>query len=63
MKLNPGLVVAILMLLFLADVSAQPSGGGPGAPTPFGFIEVLLVGGAALGIRSIKQNRKSDDAL
>lgn len=63
MKSKIGFALALLMILILTEVSAQPSGGGPGAPTPIGFVEVLLIGGAALGINRIKQNRKSDDAL
>ena len=63
MKSKFGFAIAILLSLILTEVSAQPSGGGPGAPTPIGFVEVLLVGGAAIGISRIKQNRKSDDAL
>ena len=63
MKSKFGFAIAILLILILTEVSAQPSGGGPGAPTPIGLVEVLLVGGAAIGISRIKQNRKSDDAL
>ena len=41
------LVVCLLGLAITA--SAQPTGGGPGAPVPFGFLEVLMGAGLLYG--------------
>ncbi len=53
----------LTMALVLCAVAgfAQPGGGGDpggGQPVPFSGIEVLLVGGAALGIHAMRKLRK-----
>lgn len=52
----------VLTLFFFFGVSfAQPGGGGPGGggpPVPIGGIELLLLAGAALGIKKLVGNNK-----
>lgn len=51
---------AVFLGLFLIglslSVAAQP--GPPNNPVPFGFLEVLLLGGAAYGAYEVKKNAK-----
>jgi hypothetical protein len=52
-----------ILLLTVVPVLAQPGGGGDpggGQPVPISGLEVLLVGGALLGIRSLKSMRRED---
>lgn len=53
-------LIIISILLFGVEVAiAQPSGGGGNVnPTPFGFTEVLLLGGALIGLKKSVDNSK-----
>ena len=55
------LILAIILYLGLMTTGlAQPSKGNPGGtPAPFGFTEILLLGGAALGGKKLYDLRKS----
>lgn len=57
-------LLVILLILLVSSVSlfAQPGGGGPGTPTPFGFVEILVLGGAAYGAKKLHQNKKDRSA-
>ena len=57
------LLPLIMLLLTAIPALAQPGGGGDpggGQPVPISGLEVLLVGGALLGIRSLKSMRRED---
>ncbi len=52
-----------LLLLIVLDVDAQPLGPS-NSPSPFGFMEALLIGGAAIGAKALrKTNKKSDPSM
>ncbi len=49
---------ALLIFMFLAlGLDAQPTGPNP-SPTPFGFLEALIVAGAAYGGKAIVKSKK-----
>jgi len=53
------MLIAVVCFLSLSEAMAQPS--NPNNPTPFGFVEVLALGGAALGARKIMKQKKSNN--
>ncbi len=53
----PKTLLICLGILSAYTVFGQPTGGGPAAPTPLGFEEVLIVGAMAAGIRKIKNSK------
>lgn len=49
-----------LLLLLVATLGfAQP--GNPTAPTPFGFVEILALAGAAYGGKKVRDYHRSKD--
>lgn len=56
------LVVITIIGLSAVTATAQPSKGNPGGnPTPFGFTEILLAAGAALGGKKAYDKYKEQD--
>tara|TARA_R110002124_G_scaffold253870_4_gene419298 strand:- start:385 stop:597 length:213 start_codon:yes stop_codon:yes gene_type:complete len=53
------LCIALLLLLFVLDVNAQPLGPS-NSPSPFGFMEALLIGGAAIGAKALRRAKKRE---
>ncbi|WP_417610845.1 hypothetical protein [Owenweeksia hongkongensis] len=51
--------LTIAFCLFTLGLFAQP--GNPSAPAPFGAIELLIAGGAALGGRYYYKNQKQKE--
>lgn len=49
--------VVLFVLLFSFGLDAQPT-GPTNSPTPFGFLEALMIGGAAMGARSLSKLKK-----
>lgn len=49
----------VCLFLGATWVYAQP--GNPNAPTPFGFVEVLAIAGAAYGGKKVRDYHKSKD--
>lgn len=53
-----GKIVILLFLLFIAfGLDAQPT-GPTGSPTPFGFVEALIIAGAAYGGKTLITKNK-----
>lgn len=53
------IIVSLIFITSLGVLKAQPSnGGGNMNPTPVGFTEVLILGGAALGLKKGFDNKK-----
>ncbi len=48
----------VLALVILASSTAMAQPGNPNTPAPFGFLEALMAGGAAMGVRHYRKNRK-----
>ncbi len=67
MKRPGNLMKAVLTsILFLGGVIlafAQPTGGGPTSPTPFGFVEILIGAGVLYGGRKAYLARKDKNGL
>lgn len=62
-KMTKKYIVLLFVLWLNVDVAAQPqSGGGNSNPTPIGFTEVLLLGGAVVGAQKIRNRKKQNDA-
>lgn len=57
--MNSKIIITTVFLLIVSVLLSQPAGGGPGAPTPLGFTEVLLAGGAILAYRRHQKSQKS----
>ena len=63
-----GLFFFIALIFFSVDSFSQPGGGGGGRPcprppcpqTPITGIEILIGGGAVLGIRKLLKGKKSN---
>jgi hypothetical protein len=47
-----------LILGYTALSFAQPGGGGPSTPAPFGFLEVLIGAGAVYGSKKLWDNHR-----
>jgi hypothetical protein len=55
-------VLAFLFSILTFFAFGQPGGGpppDPGTPVPLGGIEILLLAGAAIGIKKIMREKKS----
>lgn len=52
-------IITLLILLAPVLMMAQPA--GPPNPTPLGFTEILLAGGAALGARKAYLKKKNEN--
>ncbi len=48
-----------LSIVAVGVITAQP--GGPAAPTPFGFVELLIGAGAAFGGYKAYKNKKAQE--
>ena len=57
------IIFCFIFLLTISNILAQPGGGGPGGvgdpDVPLGGLELLLLAGAALGVRSITNNKRN----
>ena len=55
--LNPP--IALVFVLTVLVLNAQPAKGNPGStPTPFGFVELLIAAGAAYGGKKVYDKKK-----
>ena len=57
------LLTCTLLLGGVILVFAQPTGGGPTSPTPFGFVEILIGAGVLYGGRKAYLARKDKNGL
>lgn len=60
MKLKNLVYSTILVAICQAGLNAQPNEGNPNfSPTPFGFVEILVVAGAALGSKKLYDRQRT----
>ncbi len=56
---NLGTLTLLIVLLGLSVTAfAQPTGGGPGTPAPFGFLEILIGAGALYGAKKAHDQKR-----
>lgn len=66
MRSNNLMKTVLTCSLLLGGVTlmlAQPGNGGPGTPTPIGFVEILIGAGMVYGGRKTYLMRKEKDGL
>ena len=59
-------IIAITLVIIGFALNAQPANGNPNTtPTPFGFVEVLIAAGAAMGgkkLYDLKKGKNNEEA-
>ena len=56
------LIIALVFVVSGFIMNAQPAKGNPGGtPTPFGFTEILIAAGAALGGKKLYNKKKKEE--